>query len=200
MQRTRAITSGWGFTAACCAVLSLLFVARFLAGDGGEESIRGVVRLSAQTSVALFCAAFAASSVRIAWKSAASAWLLRNRRYVGVSFAFSHAAHLAALVALAQVSPEFVSGLNPVTLVGGGLAYAFIGLMAATSSDRAVAALGRQRWQRLHKVGGYYVWILFAQSYLPRAFLVSPAYALPSALLILAIGLRLYAARRSRPR
>jgi len=194
----RSLASGWRFTWACCATLGVVFLARYCVSDGGEEGIRAVVRLTAQVSVSLFCAAFAASSLRVAWRTPASAWLLRNRRYVGVSFAFAHFVHLLALVALARESPDFVAGLNAVTIVGGGLAYAFIGMMAATSNDRAVAWLGAKNWQRLHKVGGYYIWISFAQAYIPRALLVAPAYALPSLLLLATMGLRLYAARRQR--
>jgi len=196
MSQQRSAFSGWALTRNCALALSAFFLARFVFWGGGEEGIRAVVRSTAQTSVLLFVAAFAASSLRQLWKNDATTWLLRNRRYVGVSFAFSHFVHLGALIAFALISPEFVAGLDATTLIGGGLAFAFIGAMAATSNDRAVAALGRTNWQRLHKLGAYYIWISFAQAYIPRALFVSPAYALPAVLLVVALGLRIYAARK----
>jgi len=197
MSQREAI-SGWALTRNASAALAAAFAIRYLAAAGGEESIRAVVRLTAQTSVVLFVAAFAASSLRVVWKSEATAWLLKNRRYVGVTFAFSHLVHLFALIALGRVSQEFVDSLNATTLIGGGLGFVFIGLLAATSSNRAVATLGAANWRRLHKVGVYYIWVIFFQSYLPRALFTSPVYWLPTGLLLAGFGLRIYAWQRAR--
>lgn len=195
-----SMVSGWALTRNAVLLLAAAFTLRWLLTDGDEESLRAVVRLTAQTSVVLFCAVFAASSLRALWRHPVSAWLLRNRRYLGVTFAFSHLVHLAALVALALVVPGFAASLGAVTLVFGGFAYVLIVAMAATSNDRAVAAMGRLSWQRLHRFGAYYLWILFAQSYLPRALEKSPWYWLPAGLLLAALGLRLVAGWRQRRR
>ena len=161
----------------------------------GEDGVRVLVRSSARSSVLLFALAFTASSLRAFWQNGTTKWLLANRRYLGISYAVSHAIHLLALVALYRVSSDFKGSLNAVTLVGGGIAYAFTAAMALTSNDASVAALGHERWRRLHTVGGWYIWIIFAQSYLPRAFLY-PAYV-PAGLVVLAVpALRL--ARRFR--
>ena len=138
--------------------------------------------------------------MRVLLRAPVSTWLVRERRYLGLAFAYSHLIHLLALVALGQVSQEFVDGLNAVTLVGGGGAYVFLLLMAATSNDAAVKALGMRRWSWLHTIGGYYLWIIFFQSYAPRAFKVSPAYALPTLLLVATMGLRFTAWRQARRR
>jgi hypothetical protein len=198
MDRNHPSLSGWSLTRNGVLVLAALFAVRWFITEGAEESVRAVVRLTAQTSVVLFCAAFVASSLRAVWRSDFSAWLLRNRRYLGVTFAFSHLIHLVALVALGLVSPEFAAGVSPVTLIFGGLAYAFILAMTLTSNDRAVAALGLARWRLLHKVGAWYVWFIFAQSYLPRAIGKSPIYWLPAGLLLAVLGLRIFVAQRAR--
>lgn len=191
--------SGWSLTRLVVTVLGLLFAARYVATPGAEESVRAVVRLTAQTSVLIFCFVFAASSLRAVWRSEFSGWLLRNRRYLGVAFAFSHAVHLVALIALAQVSAEFAASVSPVTLIFGGLGFAFIAALAATSNDRAVQTLGLANWRRLHKTGVYYLWFIFFQSYLPRA-LSSPVYWIPTGLLLVALGVRFYVWQRSRSR
>jgi hypothetical protein len=162
----------------------------------GEEGVRAMVRATARCSVVLFSAAFAAAALRRLSPSPLSRWLLRNRRWLGLSFALSHALHAAALLALRRVAPDFQP--DPGTLVGGGFTYLLIAAMAATSNDRAVAWLGRARWRALHRLGGWVIWVVFAQSYLPRA-VASPFYLAPVLLLLAVLGLRLMAARRTRP-
>ena len=96
--------------------------------------------------------------------------------------------------------------INLVTILGGGGAYLMIALMAATSSDRAVAWLGRRRWRLLHLVGVYWIWIIFANSYTARAVMAiargseSLAYV-PVAVFVWALlGVRIAAALRARRR
>jgi hypothetical protein len=189
------------------AVFALLLVAMswlILAQAGtGEAGLRIWIRATARTSLVLFGAAFAASSLRSLWRTPATGWLLRQRRYLGLSFAFSHALHLLAIIALGLVLGDAFQ-IDAVTRIFGGGAYLMIALMAATSSDRAYAWLGRRRWQLLHKVGVYWIWIIFANSYTARAVMAvangteSLAY-LPVALFIWTLlGLRIAAWLRAR--
>jgi hypothetical protein len=182
------------------AIAGMTAVILALAGSG-EEGIRTVVRATARTSVLLFGLAFAASSLRRLWPSAATRWLLANRRYVGVSFATSHTAHLLALLALADWSFATLAAKSDWTgLILGGLGYLFIAAMTATSFDRTAAWLGPRRWQRLHTAGGWYLWFIFFASFAPR-IAESLAYALPTLwmLLVLAVRLRARRARASVP-
>ncbi len=174
-------------------------VGTILAVEGtGEEGLRAVIRATARTSVTLFALAFAASSLHRAWPTAASRWILRNRRYLGVSFATSHFTHLLAIFALCGWSPAGVlaeGGLVGVTL--GGVGYLFLAGMTITSFDRTAAWLGPRRWKRLHTVGAYYLWTIFFVSFTPRAF-GSPPYAIFALGLlgVLVLRLRTRTARR----
>jgi len=58
-------------------------------------------RATARTSVVFFTAAFAASALRRRWPNGATAWMLRNRRQLGVSYAASHFIHLLLILAVA---------------------------------------------------------------------------------------------------
>jgi len=191
-QRRRSLEGpriiGW-------ATLALGIMTVLLLGIYGTEEagIRVMIRATARTSVVLFIAAFTASSAVRLWPRPLTKWMLRNRRYLGLSFAVSHAVHLVFIVYAAAVM-GFLE-INTVTLIGGGLAYVFIAAMAATSFDAAVTWLGRRRWQRLHTVGAYYIWFIFLQSYVPRA-LESVAYVPVAFLLIGALVVRLVAQRR----
>jgi len=190
---------GWPLVGWAALLLALTSAGIFALEGWSEEAVRTLVRATARVSIVLFLLAFAASSLRRVWRSPASAWLLRNRRYMGVSFGLSHFVHLGALLALGSSFPEpFLSALGLVTILGGGLAYVFIAAMVATSFDRTAAWLGPRRWKLLHRVGSYYIWIIFAQSYLPRA-LADPRYAPPAIALFAVLALR-FGVRAHEPR
>ncbi len=161
----------------------------------GEEGTRLVIRQTARISVLFFAAAFTASSLLRLRPAAWSRWMMRHRRWLGLSFALSHLVHLGAILRLLQIAPDFA--LDTPTIVGGGLAYVFVFLLAITSFDGAVKRLGARNWQRLHKTGAYYIWFIFTFSYLPRAVVSAPFIA-PSLLLIGAWALRIAAHWRSR--
>jgi hypothetical protein len=168
MSRQRDALGG-GRLVALFALLLLAMSWLILAQAGtGEAGLRMWIRATARTSLLLFGAAFAASSLRSLWRTPATGWLLRQRRYLGLSFAFSHGLHLLAILGLSLVLGDAFE-IDAVTLIFGGGAYLMIALMAATSSDRAYAWLGRRRWHLLHKIGVYWIWIIFANSYTARA-------------------------------
>jgi DMSO/TMAO reductase YedYZ heme-binding membrane subunit len=203
MSRRRDVLGG-GRLLALFSVLLLAMSALILWQAGtGEAGLRMWIRATARTSLALFAAAFVASSLRALWRTPATAWLLRNRRYLGLSFAVSHALHLLAIISLSTLLGDAFE-VDAVTLIFGGGAYLMIALMAATSSDRAYAWLGRRRWHLLHKIGVYWIWIIFANSYTARGVVAvargtEPLGYLPVALFIWAIlGVRILAWTRAR--
>jgi hypothetical protein len=177
-----------------CSLVLVLGLATLLAVVGaGESGVRAGVRATARSSLLLFLPAFVASSLRRLWVSPISAWMLRNRRQIGVSFAVSHALHGALILWLALGWPKsFWSNTSLVTIVLGGIGFAFVAALAATSSDRAVAWLGRQRWKRLHRTGVWYLWIVFFASYVPPAF-GQPSRIPYAAAIVGALGLRVAA-------
>jgi DMSO/TMAO reductase YedYZ heme-binding membrane subunit len=171
--------------------------AGLLAGAGtNEAALRLGVRATARSSLLLFLLAFAARPLAVLRPSASTKWLLRNRRQVGVSLMVSQAAHAAFIVALWVRHPQsFFAGLHITTELGGLLGYVFLLLMTATSFDRSAALIGRRAWKALHTSGMYYLWGVFVFTYAP-AIPRFPMTALPTAALLLAMGLRLVAARR----
>jgi methionine sulfoxide reductase heme-binding subunit len=185
-----------GWLAAALIGMTALIAA--LAGTD-EAGVRMIIRATARTSLLLFLLAFTASSLRRLAPSPATAWLMRNRRYLGVSFAVSHGLHLLAilLVFWRWPHPFIEQSTGAVTLLGGGLGYVFLLAMTATSTNAAVAWLGARRWRLLHKAGGYYLWGIFALSYVGRA-VEEPLYLPPTLALLGALGLRIAAHRRAR--
>src|SRR5580698_8298123 len=114
--------NGWRLT----GLLSLLLAAMaagFLAFHPDVEGLRLVIRATARTSLVLFALAFGAAAMAELAPSDVTRWQRRNRRYLGVSFAVSHAVHLAALIGLARVDNELFWALtNPANIVLAGTA------------------------------------------------------------------------------
>jgi sulfoxide reductase heme-binding subunit YedZ len=151
-------------------LLTLILVALCLAIAGYRQfevnGVRMVVRFTARTSLLFFCLAFSASALARLWPNAWTRWQRRNRRYLGVTFAASHALHAAALVAFAMMDPAgFAGATNLASYVFGSLGYAVIIAMTATSFDPTAAAIGPRAWRILHLAGGYYLWAQFMVSF-----------------------------------
>ena len=195
--RPRGAFEGPRLVAWAAGALALLVAALVARGGTDEAGLRPLVRWTARFGLAFFLAAYCASSLRRLWPTPASAWLLRNRRWLGLSFATAQAVHLLAIGLLARrLGPAFET--QPVSLAGGALGYAFTAALAATSSDRAVAWLGAARWKLLHRLGIHWLWIVYAVTEIPAAR-KSSLQLLLAALVVGAALLRL-AAWRSRGR
>lgn len=189
-------------TARTFSVLALMVTAGALAvltaASDPAQGARMVIRVTARTSLVLFLLSFLASALARLWPTPTTSWLLQHRRAFGLGFAFSHGVHLVAIVAFAQLDgPAFMQQTSVGNLITGGIAYAFIALMAASSWDGAVRWLGRRRWQLLHAAGAYYLWVSFVVSFGKR-IAVSPWYGLAVVVLVAALALKLTAARHPR--
>ena len=152
-------------------------------------------RLTARFAFPFFLVAWSASSLAAKWPGGWRTALLCRRRAAGLSFAGAFLVHafffLLAILGLGEPT-------DTLRLIGGGVVYMFVIAMAITSNDRAMRALGRTRWKRLHILGNDLIAAGFAVAYLGLA-IVKPWNALPAlAALGLVSVLRISAWARSR--
>ena len=182
--------------------LTLIALCLWIAGTRQfeVEGVRMVIRVTARSSLVLFCLAFGAAAIARLWPNAWTRWQRRNRRYLGLSFAASHAIHAVAIVAFAKMDPAgFAEATSPASYIFGGIGYAVIIAMSATSFDRAAVLLGPRAWRALHLVGGYYLWFQFMVSFGKR-IPDMPLYALFLIPLFAVFALRMIAmSSRARP-
>jgi methionine sulfoxide reductase heme-binding subunit len=165
------------------------------AGGWTKEGVLAGTAITARWSFPWFIAAWSASSLAKLWPGGWRTALLRRRRAIGLGFAANHFVHLGFIVV--AVSQFGVTRPLFVYLVAGG-AYVMIAAMALTSNDAAQRWLGRNRWKLLHVVGGWWVMVIFVNSYATR-LMEKPAIAGPAvALIAVAIGLRIAAALKGR--
>jgi DMSO/TMAO reductase YedYZ heme-binding membrane subunit len=198
-ERSKQAWEGWSIVGAVAVALILVVTMEAMTMPAPVEGVRGIIRATARSSFALFALAFTASAAYYFWPNAWTRWQLRNRRHLGVSFALSHFVHLLAIFALGRIAPDELAALTTaITWIFGGIAYVFIGLMAATSFDSTARLISPRAWSLLHTIGAYYIWLIFANSYLARA-LVMPAYIPVATLVVFILGLRI-AARLSKAR
>ena len=75
------------------------------------DALRSAIRVTARTSFALFLLTFLASSLATLVPTGRTKALLRERRFLGLSFAFSHLVHGVLILIYARLFPErFRSG------------------------------------------------------------------------------------------
>ena len=190
----------WRLLAVLNAAILLLSFAIGAPRGFDEGAARMIIRFTARTSLLFFLLAFTASAMGSLWPSRPTRWQRRNRRYLGLAFAFSHAVHAVAIITLVRMGPaQAAEALTTDMLIFGGVGYALIAAMAATSFDRTAAMLGPRAWRWLHLIGAHYLWIQFIVAFGKR-IPVMPGYAIFIALLAGAMILRIVAARRSRRR
>lgn len=163
--------------------------AGFLYGTSPAQDWQLAARWTARISFPLFLITYAASSLARLWPSPWTRSVLRSRRWWGLGFAAAHTVHLGALT---YYLSAFGEPPTITTILGGGLAYALMFLMALTSTNAAMRALGRS-WKCLHSSGIHWLWLIFTFSYLGRVLAEAelPYSAVALAMALAALGLRL---------
>ena len=170
---------GWKISFLVAGLILLALGIFFALAPWSADTILVAIRSTGRSSLFLFSLAFTASSVYHFWKGAFPKWVLRNRRYIGVSFAASHFIHLGLIATISLVFPEpFLKDQSKSQWIFGGLGYVFIALLALTSSDRAQKWMGMKHWKRLHLIGSYDIWLVFLLTYVKHTK-ADPHFYLP---------------------
>jgi sulfoxide reductase heme-binding subunit YedZ len=190
---------GWSIVGAVGIALILGVTVEAMTAATPAEGVRGIIRMTARISFALFAIAFTASASWHFWPNAVTRWQMRSRRHLAAAFALSQTAYGIALFSLGSIAPaELAAETNVATWIIGGLAYVFTVLMALTSFENSTQLVSPRAWSALHTVGSYYIWLIFASFYFSRAAII-PAYIPAASLVAFVLVLRL-AARVSKSR
>ncbi len=163
-------------------------------GASEPEAWNLAARYTARVGLPIFLLTYAASSLLRLAPSPTTKALVRDRRWWGLAFAFTHTVHFGALYMAVTTRGDSLSLLAP-----GAVAYLAILAMALTSSDAAMKALGAN-WKRLHRTGIHVIWLVFTLAYakrIPEADTMITGLV-GTALCLLAAGLRLAAWRKTR--
>lgn len=181
---------GWSLFS-LLSLLVLLMTALILALNPDlVEATRSAIRATARTSFALFLAAFTASAFAVLVPSSFSKTLVRERRFIGLAFAFSHLVHALLIYTYGQLNPEFWPGRTTVGNIPGSVGYLFIVLMTLTSFQATTRLIGRRAWKTIHVSGMWVLAAVFTYSNFKRIPL-SAWYVVPFGIMCAAIAIRL---------
>lgn len=185
----------WPLLFGLFAGLIALYAGLAVGGDQAEQWGRAA-RWTARIGLPIFLVAYLASSLGRLWPGDLTRAIWQQRRWWGLGFAACHTVHLYALVSALNASGEVRTFAS---LIPGGLAYLMIFLMALTSNDAAMRALGRN-WKRLHRFGIHYVWLVFTLAYAGRLTdpEVRPEGIYGVTLCLIALAVRIMAVRSGR--
>ncbi len=189
---------GWRLIAGTFVVLAVCSTVIIAGYGSGESGLAIGLRFTARVSLGLFVLTFVASSLNALWKGSVGKALLRNRTYLGLSFAVAHFIHLGFIAGrVFGHSGPFWSERTPASLVPGGIAYLFLLAMVVTSFAGPKKRLGRTKWKILHKAGMYVLFGIFMAASL-KNLKNDPLYAIHVSVLGLALAVRAAARLRRR--
>ena len=187
------LPSGWKLFAALAGLTLCMTAAVLLSYPPGADGLRSAIRATARSSFALFLLAFLASSLVTFLPGSGSRRLLRERRYVGLAFAFSHTVHGLLIYRYAQQFPElFWAGRTVTTSLPGSIGYLFLLLLTLTSFKAPIRLLGGRAWKALHSTGMWVLAGVFCLSFYKR-IPMGGWYPLAFALMFSAMALKLTA-------
>lgn len=153
----------WRLFCVLAVGLSAVNIASLLGTD--FHTPRGTVPaviLAVRCALPFFVLAFVASSAAVLWRSQVTRWLLRNRRYLGLSFAFGMAWHFAFV---GYYFARFGVRLNRTVITLDLIGLAFLLALTLTSFRALSHRLTAKSWRRLHKTGVYAIWLLATYIY-----------------------------------
>ncbi len=154
------------------------------------EGLRSAIRATARSSFVLFLTAFTASAFAVLIPSPVTKALVRERRFIGLAFAFSHAVHALLIYAYGQLNTGFWPMRSVIDNTPGTVAYGFILLMAITSFKGPAQLLGAKGWKALHTTGLWIIVAVFAYANFKR-IPMSAWYVLPFGMVCAAVAIRL---------
>ncbi|MEX2495905.1 MAG: hypothetical protein WD448_07450 [Woeseia sp.] len=153
--------NGWNLLRAVTAPISIaVLIAAVTAELSSGEGFSSLVQFSVRCAVPLLFVVFAASSIQVLFPGSFGRWLLRNREYLGLSFAAAMAWQgifiLWLVVGHTEYYVEEVYVLRDA--IEGIIGYTFRLAMNVTSFPRGRRHLNPGKWRILHLSGIYFLW------------------------------------------
>ena len=151
------------------AVLTFVAIAIGLVtiGIATPEATVSMIRLSVQLASPWIFLAFLARPLMQLYPGSFSKWLLRNRRYAGLSFAAGFAWQAVFIAVLLALHPDYYWQVlhNNADLVLRMLSYLLLLALTITSFYPVRRAMRPRSWRMLHLVGTWYFWAAIWVSY-----------------------------------
>lgn len=155
------VLNGWPLFFLIAALNALIMVTGFsIIGMDTSRAVVDLIRLSVQISAPWIYITFIASALVKLYPSHASRWVLRNRRYLGLSFAAAMGWQLIFIIVLFVLyMPFYLQEIHKTfDLIGRTFAYLLLFAMTISSFYPVRRRMRPQHWRWLHLIG---VWFMF---------------------------------------
>ena len=147
-------------------IVSTIFVGMIAARGFKITTFVVDLRIFTKVSFLIFMLVFAARPLHDLFRDRTTAWLVANRRYLGLSFAVWHLIHWPILGCIMYiVGPQKFWTLFGGFAIPAGSVLLVISLLAATSNNTSQRVLGKRVWGGIHTAGVYIIWGWFFKVY-----------------------------------
>lgn len=167
MLTVASLNERWGLFSLLVFIASIVVLACWFITDlSGEQEYRHMIRVSVRCSLPLLIMAFTASALNRLWPGEPSAWLLRNRKYLGLAFSAVMLWQILFIVLLISTGASlFPPGPAAMFIVSDLIGYTLLLSMTVTSFEMFRNRMSPVAWKRLHRTGIYYIWVIYLYSF-----------------------------------
>ena len=162
------LLNGWPlFVVIAGLSFAIILAGLAITGTSTPEATVAMIRLSVQLASPWIYLAFVATALGQLFPSSFSSWLLRNRRYVGLSFAAGFGWQAVFIVALLVLhGAYYATNLHDTCeFITRMLSYTLLLALTVTSFFPVRRAMDPRHWRLLHRVGIWYFWAAIWVSY-----------------------------------
>ena len=153
--------NAWGLFCLLGIPMSLVMVVEMLRTDlSAPAGVTHMIAFSVRWAVPLIYLVTAASALYALFPGPLSAWLMRNRKYVGLAFAVAMTWQglFIFLVSNFHRDHYFQEIFLLRDEIEGSTGYIFLAAMVATSFDVGRRLLSADQWKLLHRSSVYFLW------------------------------------------
>lgn len=160
--------NGWPLFAVIAGLsFAVILVGLATTGTSSPEATVVMIRLSVQLASPWIYLAFVATALGQLFPSSFSSWLLRNRRYVGLSFAAGFGWQAVFIAVLLGLHGDYYATTlhDTAEFITRMLSYTLLLALTVTSFFPVRRAMDPKHWRLLHRVGIWYFWAAIWVSY-----------------------------------
>ena len=146
---------------------AIILVGLATTGNSTPEATVAMIRLSVQLASPWIYLAFVATALVQLFPSSFSAWLLRNRRYVGLSFAAGFGWQAVFILVLLVLHGDYYATVlhDTAEFISRMLSYLLLLALTVTSFFPVRRVMDPRHWRLLHLIGIWYFWAAIWASY-----------------------------------
>ena len=198
--------NGWPlFFLVAALTFAAIGIGLVIMGISTPEATVSMIRLSVQLASPWIFLAFVARPLVQLYPGSFSKWLLRNRRYTGLSFAAGFAWQAVFIAVLLALYPDYYWKVlhDTADLILRILSYIFLIALTVTSFHPVRRLMQPRSWRILHVAGVWYfwaaIWVSYAEGLLNDDVRVIAVFYGGAGISVLTVRLAAYLKNRSIP-